>query len=93
MAQLFEATRPLVLNDDDWDPLVVLPTLQMHLQLGAHAMGQMMTALLEQYGHVGEKRKTRDVYLTLSAIAAVTKGSSGGSGTCKARCSAGRGAR
>ena len=53
MARLFEATRPLVQDNDDWDPLVVLPTLQTHLQLGAHAMGQTMAGLLDQYGHAG----------------------------------------
>jgi hypothetical protein len=80
MARLFEATWPLV-DVDNWNPRSVLPTLQTHLQLGAHAMGQSMTALLDQHGHV--KGMTR-VYLTLSAIAAATKGSSGGSGAARA---------
>ena len=92
MARLFEATRPLVLDDDDWDPLVVLPTLQTHLQLGAHAMGQTMAGLLDQYGHAGGERAE-------DACVPDAVGDSGGDKgeqwrqRHRARCSAGRGAR
>ena len=69
MAQMFEVTRFMVAVQG-WDPRSVLPTLKTQLQVGTHAMGQSVTALLEQHAHVDSMTR---VYLTLSAMAVATR--------------------